>query len=179
MKNKKNYILMFLAFILVSSSLIITISYLKNENSELNKFELGKINPTVIEKFDENNNIKSDVSIRNDGNVDSYIRVALVFSYIDKTGVTLIEQPLENIDYKISILLEDWILGSDGYYYYKYKVKPNEQTSILVEECTTLVQYESKKFNLNIVTSAIQADPVRAVEEAWGVTITNGIIGVK
>ena len=170
----KKYIIVIIAACLLFISISVTYAFLTKLNSKPNTFELGNVVPEIKETFVTGNKIKEDVYIKNNGNIDVYVRVALVFSFEDENGNILSDEPILDEDYTIDFSSStNWILGDDGYYYYKEKIGPSSFTDILIDSCRSIKNYDDKVFNLEIVTQAIQADPKRAVEEAWGVTITN------
>lgn len=67
---------------------------------------------------------KTDVKIYNTGNDDAYIRIAIVGSIQDEFGNVLGEiEPWQLGNFAID---SNWILGDDGFYYYKYIVGPDK-----------------------------------------------------
>ena len=175
----KKYFIILATCLLFLLSASITYSWLTKLYSKSNTFTMGNVIPEIKETFVSGNKLKEDVYIKNNGNIDIYVRVALIFSFEDNNGVILAEEPLEDEDYTISFSSSNkWVLGSDGFYYYKDKVLPNAQTDILIDSCQGIKNYNDKTFNLEIVVEAIQADPSRAVEDAWGVTVYNNQINL-
>lgn len=151
-----------------------------------NQFTPGNVTITVDEDF--KNNVKSDVKIKNIGNVPAYIRVALVPAWVDEEG-NVVAQPASledceitwgNIDPATIGAGEDWFLGSDGFYYCSTAIEPETSTPILIKQCTVKTdegQTHKYDFELRILASAVQAIPTSAVSEAWnavGVDATNG-----
>jgi hypothetical protein len=120
---------------------------------------------------------KTDVQIKNTGNTDAYIRVAVVVNWMSADGTKVWAQKPEAEDYEISDNLSGngWIDGGDGYYYYTDPVEPGEMTDILINSATQTVtgpvgtdgtQYY---LSIEIVASAIQAEGMGAssAQDAW------------
>lgn len=143
--------------------------------SMTNVFQYGHVTCAVQEEFD--GTTKSDVSIKNTGNTQSYIRVKLVFTWKDAEG-NVSAQPVTNQDYKMDLNKVDWF-EKDGYYYAKAPVAPDHNTPDLIHSCTEIVANapEGDTLSLEILADAIQSTPTRAVEQAWGVIVdTDGLL---
>ena len=177
MKKKRNLIIILSILLLITVST--TIAFLSKKNNINNDFIVGTVSTQVDETFE--NNIKEDVSIKNTGNVDSYIRAFILISYKDEDGVILTDTPILNTDYSMTISNStNWIYSNtDGFYYYKLPVEPNNNTDILIDECRELQSHNGKILNVDIITESIQATPADAVEEAWGVSITNNELSLS
>jgi len=140
-----------------------------------NMFTIGEVKPEIIETFDTENKTKSDVYVKNSGNVPIYLRVAIIISWKDAQGKILETIPEENIDYSIDFSTSpNWMKSSDGYYYYENILEENENTNILVEECVQIKEYDNRILEVSFGVQAIQAEPSKAVEEAWNVKIADG-----
>lgn len=140
-----------------------------------NVFQYGHVTCAVQEEFD--GTTKSDVSIKNTGNTQSYIRVKLVFTWKDAEG-NVSAQPVTDQDYKMDLNKVDWF-EKDGYYYAKAPVAPNHNTPDLIHSCTEITANapEGDTLSLEILADAIQSTPTRAVEQAWGVVVdTDGLL---
>ena len=177
MKKKRNLIIILSILLLITVST--TIAFLSKKATIDNSFILGTVSTQVDETFE--NNVKEDVSIKNTGNVDSYIRAFILISYKDEDGVILTDTPILNTDYSMTISNStNWIYSNtDGFYYYKLPVEPNNNTDILIDECRELQSHNGKILNVDIITESIQATPADAVEEAWGVSITNNVLSLS
>ncbi len=177
MKKKRNLIIILSILLLITVST--TIAFLSKKNNINNDFIVGTVSTQVDETFE--NNIKEDVSIKNTGNVDAYIRAFILISYKDEDGVILTDTPIANTDYSMTISNStNWVYSNtDGFYYYKLPVEPNSNTDILIDECRELQSHNDKILNVDIITESIQANPTTAVEEAWGVSITNNELSLS
>ena len=134
-----------------------------------NVFQYGHVTCKVDETFQDN--VKTDVSIRNTGDTQSYIRVKLVFTWKDAEG-NVSAQPVKTGDYTLELKEDGWF-EKDGYYYAKAPVAPKENTPVLIEKCTEVAANapDGYTLSLEILADAIQSTPTRAVEQAWGVTV--------
>lgn len=169
-------IIVVLMFCLVTG----TVAYLIKQNSVKNEFVLGEVKTDVIEDFDANKNIKENVSIKNIGNVPSYIRATIIILWKDKDGNIIEGVPKESEDYSIKFSeSSNWLKGNDGYYYYRTPVEPDNNTDILIKECEQIKEYGDKILEVSILNQAIQSEPSKAVIETWGVEIDNGTIKLK
>ena len=140
-----------------------------------NVFQYGHVTCAVQEEFD--GTTKSDVSIRNTGDTQSYIRVKLVFTWKDKDG-NVSAQPVKTGDYTLELKEDGWF-EKDGYYYAKAPVAPKDNTPVLIEKCTEVAANapDGYTLSLEILADAIQSTPTRAVEQAWDVTVdTDGLL---
>lgn len=173
-----------------------TLSLLLAKDSPIkNMFSPSKI-PNEITETTENN-VKENVKVKNNGEVDAYVRAAIVVTWAevdangDPTGNIYGIIPEEGVgkDYLL-ILAENsgWEKGPDGYYYYTSKVSANEETAVLISKCetlTTATQPEGYILSVEIIGQSIQADGVDSdnkhpVELVWPVTVNqNGSISVK
>ena len=127
----------------------------------------------------------TDVQIKNTGDTDAYIRVALVINWAN--GSRVWAQAPASSDYTLTFKdNNNWIEGSDGFYYYQNPVAPGALSDILLKEVTANQQNAPKGpdgtqyyFSIEIVASAIQANPATTAQNSWGVTIENGKIVSK
>lgn len=124
-------------------------------------------------------------AVENQGNIESYIRVAMVVNYRKKPasgeteyGVLFPQKPVEGSDYKIAYNTspynqDDWLKGADGYYYYKYPVAPGGVTTQLINNVYDIYGTpDGYELRLEYLCEAVQAVPDgRAVIEAWGATL--------
>ena len=138
-----------------------------------NEFVPAKVSCSVEEEF--TNGVKSNVKVRNSGNVDAYIRATVVVTFVSEDGKVLAISPKENADYTVTWGADGWIKGTDGYWYYKNPVRPEETTAMLIESAqTTATAPTGYRLHIQSVASAVQSAPENAVQEAWGVSVNNG-----
>ena len=125
--------------------------------------------------------IKTGASVKNTGEVDGYIRVAVVCSWVSETDNSVhASKAVEGTDYTATWDTTSWKKGADGFYYYLSPVKAGETTDVLVSGFTRIAQPpQGYTLTVQINATAIQANPVEAVTSAWGITVLeNGNISV-
>ena len=119
---------------------------------------------------------KEKVQIKNTGDTDAYIRVALVVTWKNANGNVWIEKPKAE-DYTLSTNLDNGWIYQDGYYYYTKAVAPGEKTPILINSCVKSKQAPEAGYTLSveIVASAIQSEGMGAgsAQEAWQIAQGN------
>ena len=168
MKNRRYWKLLIfsvaatlIAFAAVNGSL----AWLTDSDHADNSFTPASVTCTVEEYFD--GHVKSDVTVRNTGNIGAFIRVALAAVWKNTDGTIAAVVPVQGTDYQLTWNTQNWLLGTDGYYYCKTAVAPNDETPVFIDECTVSTSLAGCRFELQIVASAIQYDPPAAVESAW------------
>ena len=153
-----------------------------------NTFTPAQVSCAVVETFE--NNVKEAVSIRNTGNADAYIRVAVVVTFKSESGNVYAQAPVPGTDYTITYLDDTgWLEGSDGFWYYCYPVACTDDaataadetlTGILIDEAVVLegaAVPDGYYLSVEIVASAIQASPAKVAVQQWGVTVDeNGTV---
>lgn len=159
-----------------------TIAYLITDTRPVtNTFTPGNVACAVVESgWKDGNTTKKDVTIQNTGNTDAYIRAAIVVTWQNADGNVLGKAPVLGSDYTLELATDTgWdITTSDGYYYYATAVSANNSTGILINECKVLNPAPAEGYTLcvEVLADAIQATPINAVKDAWGVTVTDGKI---
>ena len=139
-----------------------------------NQFTPAEVSCSVEELFRDG--VKSDVKVRNTGNVNAYLRAAVIVTFVDDGGKVLAGSPKEGVNYTVVWGSSGWTLGSDGFWYYADAVSPDGVTAPLIQSASPISVPDGYRLNLQIVASAIQSDPEAAVTAAWGITPVNGKI---
>ena len=159
---------------------------------ELYTFYVRIDDVNVMIEDEVTNTVKDQVEITNTGTVDSYIRASIVGQWLDVKGDPVFgftdyiseyeEVPswyqdqfisgnkshgkfLNLAGYDKTNPYNDWVLCTDGYYYYTKVAKPEGKTSALFESYTILMTPEVKindvvqdiHFQLEISTQAVSA----------------------
>ena len=178
-KHRKNEI-----WVLIVSGLILMIAvggvfaYITAKTEPVkNEFQPVAVTCEIKETFDAN--IKKDVHVQNTGDVDAFIRAFVIANWISEDGQKKIyaQMPKAGIDYEIQWGTEGWHQGTDGFRYYNTAVAPQGVTKDLIETVIPLTEAPNGyRLQIQILASAFQANPERAVEEEWGITVDNGII---
>lgn len=167
-----------------------TLAYiLTNTDPVVNTFTPSKVSCAVVENSDEpvsggiqnTGKTKSNVQIKNTGDTDAYIRVAVVTNWVSADGSRVwAQKPIENTDYTMTLASAvDWIRGADGFYYYGEDVSPNHLTELLITEAKLMDGVTAPKgtdgtqyyLSIEIVASAIQSKPDYVVENEWSNTM--------
>lgn len=172
-KSKKTLILT-IAILCCLISVSGTLAYIHtNANKVENIFTPSKVMCEVDETFE--NNVKSNVSVKNTGDTDAFIRAAIVATWVDNTtGNTLAITPVLDTDYTITFETSGWTKKSDGYYYCLSSIAPNDNTPILISECKMKDGAnipDNAVLSIEILASAIQSEPASVVADKWGVSL--------
>lgn len=176
--NRAGALLLFLLLIAIAS-IGGTLAYLTTDAGPVvNRFEPSKVACTVTEEFD--GTTKRSVNVRNTGHTDAYIRVKLVTYRVNAAG--------QHIGGTAAIPEfspgTNWVKYNDGFYYYTLPVAPNGTPAHpLIDDITGITltgsygDADGGKQAVDVIAEAIQAEPARAVGEAWGVAIGQGSVG--
>lgn len=137
-----------------------------------NIFNPSEVTSTVNETFD--GDAKSNVTIKNTGDIEAYIRAAVVVTWKDaENGNIYGQKPAAGTDYSITFNTNDWFLGTDGFWYCKAPVAAGGSTPVLISSCAPVDGKTPAGYGLNaeILGSAIQSVPAKVVQDNWGVTV--------
>lgn len=181
MNSKKKKIIIFttIFLLLVSTIVVSTIAYLNKINKNQNDFVLGTIVPQILQDYNEVDNSRENIRIKNIGNSPIYIRATILYYFQNSDGQIIEGVPVQNADYSIIFSSsENWIKGADGYYYYKLIINPEEITDNLIDSCIDLNNDTNKLFMIDVAVQAIQANPISAVKEVWKVNVVDNEISV-
>jgi len=153
-----------------------TIAWLSTKTTPVtNTFTPAKVACDVTENFDEDTGVKTNVNVKNTGNIDVYIRVKLVTYRTNDDG----QHIGGTADLPKFARGENWVKHGE-YYYYTLPVAPDEKPEANLADSMTLTgSYEDAdggKQALDVMAEAIQSAPEKAVGEAWGVTITRNSV---
>ena len=185
----RSFVVLAALLVLVLGIVGTTLAWLTDKTTDLtNTFEYAKVSCEVLEDVDKYETRKSNVRIKNTGNTDAYIRATYVVTYRDNTASILYET-LSNgnwdVDLSNKINTDSWVRGTDGYWYCKTPVAPGAETPELFNapingNGTFLNDGRSNEQAITyveILATAIQSQPVNAVNEAWPnnpITTTSG-----
>lgn len=138
-----------------------------------NTFEYANVSCEITETF--NGTTKSDVKVKNTGNIPAFIRAKIVVSWKDSSGnVYGGSTPVENTNYEISYG-SGWEKQGD-YYYYNTAVAADGTTNPLIVSCTQKGEAPAEGYALavDILADAIQSEPISAAQQAWGWPTSSG-----
>ena len=152
-----------------------TLAYILTETPDVeNSFVPVNVSCEVIETFTGIE--KSNVSVKNTGDITAYLRATFVVMWMAEDGSVYGVAPKEGVDYSIQLAESHWQLGNDGFYYYSLPVASGATTENLINSLIIRSEppEDGYKLNVHVAATAIQAEPSRAVEDAWGATVSQG-----
>ena len=173
--------ILFIAVVMLIGAVVgSTVAFLVTQTDPVeNKFTYASVSCTVSESF--NGTTKEKVQIQNTGTTDAYIRATYVVNWLNKDGsIAPVPQGTIPNGYTLSISENPdkaWTKGTDGYFYYLTPVAPGGLTDGSLVNCTvTYPQGVEPEYILSveILATAVQSTPAKAVQEAWGVTPVSG-----
>lgn len=173
--------ILFIAVVMLIGAVVgSTVAFLVTETAPVeNKFTYASVSCAVSETF--NGATKEKVQIKNTGTTDAYIRATYVVNWLNKDGsIAPVPQGTIPNGYTLSISENPdnaWTKGTDGYFYYLTPVAPGGLTDGSLVNCTvTYPQGVEPEYILSveILATAVQSTPAKAVQEAWGVTPVSG-----
>lgn len=119
---------------------------------------------------------KSNLAITNTGNVDAYIRAIIIGNWFDTHDLSQIVYPWTDSDKDGAFTgfnTTDWVDGGDGYYYYKYIVRPGEETNDLFTSytaaatCPMALYANSAHLELEVLAQAFDAAKLSTMGFGW------------
>lgn len=186
MRSRKSIVILLSLLLVAALAVSGTFAFLNHKTTTVtNTFDPGRVSCKVNETF--NGTTKTDVSITNTGNVRAYIRAEIIVTWQNEKG-EVYGVPVKSTDYVMEYPENTaWFEKEDGYYYYPSIVNPGENTADLIKSCKLAEGVTAPAgyyLCVEILASAIQADGVTvkenveipAVTDAWGVTVTDGVI---
>ena len=176
MKTKKPVALVAL-LLLLCCTVAGTLAYLvTSTNSVTNTFTPAHVSTAVDETFE--NGVKSDVKIKNTGDIDAYIRAAVIINWADAKGnvygggTPAASTEKVTGDYTISYNTDgSWKQIGDYWYYTKPVAADSLTEKALIESCAPVAGKAPEGYNLQvtILADGIQSEPLTAIKEAWHV----------
>lgn len=159
LNRKKGILLLAAAMLILVCGVGGTLAYLATQTAQVqNTFEPAYVRSEVNETFD--NKVKSNVTIKNTGNVSAYIRAAIVVTWKDAEGRTMPQVPGTD-DYEMATGSE-WTKVGD-YYYYNKSVAADASTTNLIVTCKPTKHYDDgRKLCVEVIGSAIQSEGMGA-----------------
>ena len=169
MKTKQPVALVAL-LVLLCCTVAGTLAYLVTSTDPVtNTFTPAHVSTAVDETF--KNGVKSDVKIQNTGNIDAYIRAAVIINWADGDG-NVSATPVKDGDYVIKYDSSNtWKKIGDYWYYTKPVAADNLTEKALIESCAPVAGKAPEGYNLQvtILADGIQSEPLTAIKEAWHV----------
>lgn len=167
-KRLKIWVIVLSVILVLSLTVGGTLSYMMTRTEPVdNQFE----DAYVTCRVNRDGNV---FDVTNTGNINAYIRAAIVINWMDEEGNVRGIAPTD-ADVDLGLNTTDWTLLDDGYIYYAHPVAPDQNTNDLIT-AITLITTAPKGYHLSVevVAEAIQAEGVasasglQAVLDAWG-----------
>ena len=142
-------------------------------DSVTNSFVAGEVTTYVNEAI--SGTAKTSVKIKNTGNTDAWIRVAVVVNWKNDKGEVYGLSPIAGTDYTFANEA-DWKLGSDKFYYYSKAVAPGKETGELLDGNITVKADSANNvkanaagyyLNVEILASGLQSKPASTFNTVW------------
>ena len=155
-KNKRNWIVLICLLSLFVGTVGGTYAFLVSQDrSPTNTFNGGQVTASVVESFDKTT--KSNVTVKNTGNVPAYMRATYVVSWVDANGNVYHQSPKEGTDYTVS-LGNQWTKQADGYYYTNSAVAAGAQSAVLINQLKAVSGKAPSGYHLevNVIAHALQ-----------------------
>ena len=165
-KIKKSVLLLTALILLTIFAAGGTIAYITAQSPALeNKFMPGEVTCAVEETF--TGTAKTSIKVKNTGNTEAFIRVALVGSWRDSNG-----NLVASWDGTIAITA-DWE-KSGSYYYCRNVVSAGASTPELLSAAISGNVLPNgvpsgSRLVIDVLAQAIQSAPIDAVSDAWGI----------
>ena len=169
MKTKKPVALVAI-LVLLCCTVAGTLAYLVTSTDPVtNTFTPASVSTEVNEDFD--GITKRNVTIKNTGNIDAYIRAAVIINWADANG-NVSATPVKDGDYVIKYDSSNTWKKIGDYWYYSKPVAADSLTEkALIESCTPVAGKAPEGYDLQvtILADGIQSEPLTAIKEAWHV----------
>lgn len=182
-RNHKPTLLLLTLVLILGAMVGTTLAYLfTNTDGLVNTFTPANVTVDIDEPgWGEDKTVKNNVTVKNTGDVEAYIRAAVVVTWQDADGNVYPTAPEEGTDYTVTWTKDGWVKYGD-FYYHTSPVAPNQSTGVLLTECKVkddATPPDGYHLSVEILASAIQSQPATAVQEAWGMTVdSNGNLSV-
>lgn len=116
------------------------------------------------------------LAVQNTGTAQAYIRASYAVNWRDGEGIIAAVTP----DGYSCDLVKDpqgaWVEGGDGYFYYPDPVDPGGETPSLLTCSVSRPEDPEYTLSVEVVAEAIQSNPAEAAADAWGVTVSDGVL---
>ena len=174
MFKKKSLALLVSLMLILCATVGTTLALLIDKTLSVeNIFTPSKVTTEVDEDIETDPDVKQNVRIRNTGDTTAYIRVAVVVNWVNADNKQVYAQAPS---FTVTPENTNWVLGVDGYYYYKM---PVEAGAVITEELTVALLPESATapaghtLQVEVVASAIQATSAAVSQWSGGVAIAD------
>lgn len=175
MSKRIKHLLIAGAALSIAAAVGLTLAFMFKKAEKTNRFIPAEVSCAVREKMKGSE--KSDIRVKNTGNVREFLRLKMVSYYVDENGDIV---GTVSSQYPTLILKNGWIAGANHTYYYTFPTDPGGMTEILCEPVTLgqelLANGKTVYQVIELIAEAVQAEPSDAAQEVWGVTVENGVV---
>ncbi len=120
--------------------------------------------------------VTDTMGVKNTGTAQAYIRASYAVNWRDEEGKIAAAAP-EGYSCDLEKGIQ-WEEGGDGYFYYSAPVDPGGEAPSLLTCSVFYPEDPGYTLSVEVVAEAIQSTPAEAAEEAWGVTVSDGVLTV-
>lgn len=169
-RNRPKLLVLSLAALLLVGGIGIVLAYIFTSTEPVdNVFLPSKVTIKIEEKFD--GDAKEDVTVKNIGDTDIYVRVKLI-SYRVKVADGAIKRIGGMATVPNFTPINGWF-AKDGYYYYPLPLAPGATAPVLVEKIELLSYNDADggKQVIEVHGEGIQSVPTSTVIEVWQVGV--------
>ena len=172
--RKKIFMILATTVVLGVSGINLMSAYYNDTHEKENIFTVGGVRIDLIEEFEPPKELKADttfkkdVSVKNVGENDCYVRIKAVFTDSDMGKYSSLD--LDSSEDKNDNSVHYWYNSEDGYHYLKNELKVGEQSPSLFTEVHVskdIPAEEIKEFDILIYTESFQSYGFDNYEEAW------------
>lgn len=118
------------------------------------------------------------LAVQNTGTAQVYIRASYAVNWQLDGDENIAAAVPEGYSYDLDENQGAWVDGGDGYFYYPDPVDPGGETPSLLTCSVSRPENPEYTLSVEVVAEAIQSNPAEAAEEAWGVTVSGGVLTV-
>ena len=116
------------------------------------------------------------LAVQNTGTAQAYIRASYAINWLDGEGNIAAAAPEGYSCDLVENPQDAWVEGGDGYFYYPYPVAPGDEAPSLLTCSPSYPEDPAYTLSVEVVAEAIQSNPAEAAAEAWGVTVSGGML---
>ena len=123
--------------------------------------------------------VTDTMGVKNTGTAQAYLRASYAVNWRDEEGKIAAAEPEGYSCDLVENPQGAWVEGGDGYFYYPAPVDPGGESPSLLTCSVSRPENPEYTLSVEVVAEAIQSNPAGAAEEAWGVTVSGGVLTVQ
>ena len=186
LKRREVKAVLLIVAVVAAASLVLSTSlaYLsKSSGAVVNEFGIVELECEV--KQTSANGSVSEIYVQipetgTTGYADAYVRATVVCNWQDADGNVVAKFDIPALPAELG---DDWVLGSDGYYYYTKALtgKDDRTTDLFTTAITCAGSTEDCKMVVTVIAEAIQADGSAPIDDYWQAVagISNGVLTIE